>query len=527
MDCARSPRKDRTACWRHILSSLAVLTLSLFIALPVWAMNFDLAGKPLKISGFYNQGVGYGIADDTYDHMEGFQSFKYDVLVEAEYNPHQDIKIFVSGMLSGDFAYDILNDDSDWKNKGFSDSRNNLSHDTVLRDLLQEAHVTWNVGDFLFRVGKQIVVWGETDGIRLMDQINPLDQRRGNTDVEFESSVMPIWMLRTDYFFNINSSWLEDLGLEFVFNPNADFVPERSPFPGNENVGIWAADIPVPLAPGVIAHMGSFDENIVEPDEWDPDGFEYGVRLKAIAWDALITLNYFYGRDNNPAAIFIPAFPRIEGNAFDSQPVIHLARQGHYPLLRFVGATFSRDFESLNLPALGGVAPVVRMEGLFGFSNTFSSNLPPGLDHFDQYDEFRYAIGIDWKIKIPWLNPRAYFTLMPQFYHRHIIDYPNDHKLVDGSGPPVPDDTYMTTFRIATTYFHNKLEPSFVWVGDHSYDSGFYIPQLKYEYSDKWNFTLGTAIYYGDDKLSTASKGEALHKLRNKDHVYFTVGYRF
>jgi hypothetical protein len=38
---------------------------------------------------------------------------------------------------------------------------------------------TWTPGDFLFRVRKQIVRWGETDGFRLMDQINPLDQRRG------------------------------------------------------------------------------------------------------------------------------------------------------------------------------------------------------------------------------------------------------------------------------------------------------------------------------------------------------------
>ncbi len=32
---------------------------------------------------------------------------------------------------------------------------------------------------FYFRVGKQIVQWGETDGFLLMNQINPIDQRRG------------------------------------------------------------------------------------------------------------------------------------------------------------------------------------------------------------------------------------------------------------------------------------------------------------------------------------------------------------
>ena len=411
------------------------------------------------------------------------------------------------------------------KTRGSTGPGANLAHDTDLRDVLQEAHVTWSTGDFLFRLGKQIVVWGETDAIRLMDQINPLDQRRGITDVEFESTVMPIWLVRADYYFDVGSSWLQDLGLEMIFNPNADFVPERLTYPGNEHLGIWAIDVPMDMGPMGKAHMGSFNDDISEPDEWDPDGFEYGIRLKAVAWDAIITLNYFYGRDNNRAAIFVPAMPIIEPNGFDDQPVVHLSRKGHYPLFRFAGATFTRDFESLNLSALGGVAPVLRLEGLFGKNNTFSTNLPPGLDRFEKYDEIRYAIGIDWKIKIPWLNPRAYFTLMPQFYHRHIFSYPTDHKLMDGAGPPVPENTYMTTFRISTTYFHNKLEPSFTWVGDHSYHSGFFIPQLKYEYDDQWNFTLGAVLIDGSGDVNRA--GQGLHKLRNKDHIFFTASYRF
>lgn len=527
MNCETIFKKALAACWGGVLPCFVALALSLTIAVPAGAIGIDIAGKPLKIGGFFNQGVGYGVADDTYDHMEGFQSFKYDFLLEAEYEPTRNLKFFVSGMLSGDWAYDILNDDSDWKKKGFADSRNELSHDTVLRDLLQEAHVTLNAGNFQFRVGKQIVVWGETDGIRLMDQINPLDQRRGVTDVEFESTIMPIWLAKAIYFFDIDSTWLQDFALEFIFNPNADFVAERLALPGNEKLGIWASDIPIVLAPGMVGHIGSFIDTIDEPDEWDPDGYEYGVRFRAVAWDAIITLNYFYGRDNNLAFIWAPAMPQIEFNEFDTQPIVHLARQGYYPLFRILGATFTRDFETLNLSALGGVAPVLRVEGFFGFDNTFSTSLNPGFDRFEEYDEFRYAIGIDWKIKIPWLNPRAYFLVMPQFYHRHVIDYPDDYTLKDGAGPPVPDDTYMTTLLVSTTYFHNKLEPSIAWIADHTYFTGFYRPQLKYEYSDTWNFTLGAVFIYGDDELSTASKGESAHKIRNKDHVYFTIGYRF
>lgn len=54
------------------------------------------------------------------------------------------------------------------------------------------------------------------DGIRLMDQINPLDQRRGFADVEFETTIIPIWLVRANYSLPVHSRWLQNLGFEFV-----------------------------------------------------------------------------------------------------------------------------------------------------------------------------------------------------------------------------------------------------------------------------------------------------------------------
>ncbi len=75
--------------------------------------------------------------------------------------------------------------------------------------------------------GKQIVSWGELLAFRIMDQINPLDGRRGFLDIEFETTIIPIWLFRADYYPKIKLSWLQDLGFEFVYNPNADFIPNQ------------------------------------------------------------------------------------------------------------------------------------------------------------------------------------------------------------------------------------------------------------------------------------------------------------
>ncbi len=44
-------------------------------------------------------------------------------------------------------------------------------------DFLREAYVDTSVNDWDLRLGKQQVVWGTADGIKLLDMINPTDYR--------------------------------------------------------------------------------------------------------------------------------------------------------------------------------------------------------------------------------------------------------------------------------------------------------------------------------------------------------------
>jgi Protein of unknown function (DUF1302) len=504
----------------------------------------ELFGKPFTAGGFINQGIGYGIGGDHYDTKTHWQSFRYDILLETQYDPRTDLRIFVSGMLTGDFAYAILDGNREWETKGIAASRDEFGHDTVLRDVLQEAHVTWTPGNFLIRLGKQIVVWGETDSFRLMDVINPLDQSRGITDYEFETTILPLWLARVEYFIQPNSTWLQDLAFEFIFNPNADFVPDSGPGLGMDAHGIWGVAIdtgPMSYVPGVAvplaatggvvlpgftlvptSSLGTADVALENPDSWDSDYFEYGFRIKAIINDSLISFNYFYGRDNSPITKYTnlaAPFNGVSLSPHDDRVILLSDMDGYYPLFRMAGMTFTRDFENLNISALGGVSPVLRLEAFYGFSNTFTAimGLPAA---FEQHDEIRYAIGVDWKVKVNWLNPRAYFMISPQFYHRKIRDYPAAYTLNSTTGA-VFADNYTTSLVMNTSYFHNKLAPTIVWVSDRSNHADMYIPQVKYEYSDKWNFTLGAVFLNGQ----VAAAG--FQPLENKDHMFLTISYKF
>jgi hypothetical protein len=489
------------------------------------AEQFTVGGKPLNLYGYITQDVSFSLKDNDYFDNEGdLKSALFNFFVEGDYRITDNLQFYLSGMLTVDWNYEFKHNDNSWEEREFKKSRDNLFVDDEYWQLLKEAHFTWTPGDFMFRVGKQIVVWGETDGFRLMDQINPLDQRRGFADVEFETTIIPIWLLRAEYYPQISTGWLQDLGFEFTFNPNADFIPNQSIQLGNDKAGVWAPEImttlpPPPLGPGGRAHVGSQILDIKEPNEFDPEGFEYGFRIKTIIREAVVTLNYFYGRDNDPAVIMVPRNPLVTTSEYDDRLIIHPFMEGRHPLFRFVGGTFSRDISPLKASFLGGVAPVLRLEALYAFDNTFATTQ----NDFEKSDELRWAIGIDWKVRIPLLNPRRSFTISTQFYHRRFLDYPSGYNLINpanGSNFEHPDN-YQATLMINTAYFHEKLKPSFFWLRDITDRGGFYQLQTAYEYSNNWAFTLGAMFFEGDRHL------RGFEPLKHKDYLYFKVAYKW
>jgi len=507
--------KGASGTMRAALCGFAIVALLLFAAQPGMAVNFSLGGTNGKLMGYINQGVTYGVGGNEIDTKDEIQSALFQLLLEVQLDFNPQLRFFASAGINADWAYPMLSDNSEWDKKQFDRSRDDLYIFSHRRDLLHEFHLTWTPGNWYFRAGKQIVVWGETDGFRLMDQINPLDQRRGMTDVEFETTILPIWLIRAEYYFDLDSSWLQDLGLEFVFNPNLDFRGDEAIVPGNQNSGIWAPYVEVPLGgayPNDFAYLGSYIQHLDRPGSTcDDDGFEYALRIKSVIHDTLITLNAFYGRDNVPVLRAGADAPRMGVYPGDGRFILHPHMEGKYPLMRFVGFTLTRDFDQLYIKALGGIGPVLRVEAFYAFDNTFVTND----GRFEQYDEFRWMVGFDWKVWMRFLNPRAAFMISPQFYHRKIRDYPG----VGLNG--LRDDNYQASFMINTTYFHNKLEPSFFWLRDVSTKSNMFKYQLKYEYSDKWNYTLGVLLFDG------AKTGQGFEPLTNKDQVYFTIGYRF
>lgn len=64
-------------------------------------------------------------------------------------------------------------------------------------DYLRELYVDTSLAGWALRLGKQQVVWGTADGIKLLDIINPTDFRELNQNA-MEDSRIPIWMINAE-----------------------------------------------------------------------------------------------------------------------------------------------------------------------------------------------------------------------------------------------------------------------------------------------------------------------------------------
>ena len=65
------------------------------------------------------------------------------------------------------------------------------------RDGLREAYVDAEVNDWSIRAGKQQVVWGTADGMKLLDAINPTDYTEMAQN-QMEDSRIPVWMVNAE-----------------------------------------------------------------------------------------------------------------------------------------------------------------------------------------------------------------------------------------------------------------------------------------------------------------------------------------
>jgi len=163
-----------------------------------------------------------------------------------------------------------------------------------------------------FRIGRQQVIWGESDQFRIMDIWNPLDVTWHFQQESWDNIRIPLWLFKA--LWNINELGpFSDTYLELVYNA-FDFQPGIKiawlPRP-------WALPFADPLRPGQVQQItptlptyftpffdtgassytkGAFQRN-------PADASEVGVRLHVVTPQGIeLSANYLYGRSRGIGA---------------------------------------------------------------------------------------------------------------------------------------------------------------------------------------------------------------------------------
>ncbi len=191
-------------------------------------------GEPfLTINGHLTLGSSYNVSHEApkpgKTDWRGLSRLRSEFQVELEKNFSGSWKAFISGKAFYDAAYDI---------QGRHKYTSNLLNAYEKNMELLEAYVQGSLtGRLDIKVGRQIVVWGKSDNIRITDVLNPVDIREpGMTDIE--DLRLPVSMTRLDYYlgdWNLTGIAIHEIRFNRMPEYGSDFYPATTPLP-HENI---------------------------------------------------------------------------------------------------------------------------------------------------------------------------------------------------------------------------------------------------------------------------------------------------
>jgi len=135
---------------------------------------FDITGSS-TLSTAYN--YSHKAPEEGATDYRGLSRLRAELLLELDTRLADDWKAFIRGKGFYDASY-AINGRGEYTN----DTLNTYENEVELRDFYILGKVSPSID---IKIGRQIVAWGKSDNIRVLDILNPLDNREpGMVDIE-------------------------------------------------------------------------------------------------------------------------------------------------------------------------------------------------------------------------------------------------------------------------------------------------------------------------------------------------------
>ncbi len=310
---------------------------------------------------------------------------------------------------------------------------------------LREFYWDLNTESVFWRLGKQQVVWGEADGLKLLDVINPQNYREFILD-DFDDSRIPLWMINAEISLDkggvLQVLWIPDTSTH-------ELAPAQSPY-------AFSSPVLLPSAPEGVS---------VVLNEHDASGklirdSDFGMRYTNFvgSWD--ISFNYLYHTVDSPVV-----------KAHSDNDLLMLDQS--YERSHLFGGTASTAFGDWTL----------RSEIAYETDRYHrTESVVPGVKKSDQWST---VIGLDWQ---GWTDQ----FLSMQWYQTSITG--QTHQLVSKAREE------SLTFLWESKFFNETLSAEWLQIHSIDNDDGVVQLKLKYNYEENLDIYLSGDVFYGDEK---------------------------
>jgi predicted RND superfamily exporter protein len=570
------------------LRGVALVAITLVFLLPGIALA-DIAAKwaggDVHIAGSLSENIGFGLHRDGETDVEPGVHQQGDIRglheaytwldIESEWTVGERWKLRLNPWVIGDLAYVINEGTKDWH--VFAPSDRKLAVDDEPLRIFREAYLQYTSDLFQVRAGQQTVGWGESDGLRLADVVNPLDITRQSfiLDEGFRLTRIPQTMLRVivtpgalmvgdRVIFN---SWSVEGIVTPQIEPVRAYLSPDGRYGGRgaaSGGGIWAAppvdwrdrtevlNAPPPLGP----LDGFIPDNQIHARDRQPH-YEWtdpllAARITGEFSRGRVTLNYAQrvGTILDFPVVVIRNIT-VTGLPTPRPGFQHLVTEASldidltYPRKHILGATFNYDLgEWIVAPgALGGTSPVVRVEATYTLGHPFNSaqrvksdigladllNFPnvtaAAYPKFLQRDDFlQYMVGMDWPLRVDLINPTAEVFNSFQVFHFKPIGAGEELAIQPYKRLTVHDDWVFLTFLAFTPYWNRRIVPQVLVGFDVNNVSWFTKSKISHELGDHWRIEYGV-LYFNRGRVASTSSVFGLYDRRSD--LYARIAYQF
>lgn len=400
--------------------------------------------KKYKFSGYIKNETAY-----RYNEPRSFTKIRNIGLLNFQYIFNSHVKFYTSAWAYYDVVYDLF----DYRTiaaRDVRDANNPLNFVVQLpedkdqkREEVREMYFDVYLNNLDMRIGKQYVIWGVIEGIRVVDEINPMDFRELIIPDLLDYRI-PLWTFKADYYH-------KKTAYEFLWIPDLKF---NKPAPAGSE---WELFQVLP--------------NTTKPESFNLKNSEVGFKITREMLNATFSLSYFYTWDDYPTTFRVINSAQIRANSQDS-----LAIFPTYMRMQMFGGTMTKEISGNILKAEFAYVK----DKYFALVNKFENGYLAD-DGDVKKDSIRAALGYDFSFWGADISPSVNQT--------YILNYESailDNKISTGFNLFIrkPIQKYSAVFTLLAIYLVN-------------YQEQYIKPRVTLNLTDHVQITLGADLFYG------------------------------